>query len=84
MSVILRKATHPHNPVQCPRGFIAVATAKFGHPQGQIAIGLQALIEDLNVTGAVHRLQGVYRFFARVLFVNLDDKHVFLVFIPVA
>ena len=36
------------------------------------------------MAGAVHRLQGVHRLFACVLFVDFDDKHVFLVLFPVA
>jgi len=33
-----------------------VAATELGQPQRQIAIGLEALIKDLHVTGAVHGL----------------------------
>ncbi len=56
MGIVLHKAAHPHNAVQGTGGLIAVTGAKLGQTQGQIAVGLQALVKHLHMAGAVHRL----------------------------
>ena len=84
MRVVLGKPAHPHDPVQRARGLIPVARPELGHAQGQVAVGFQALVVNLHVAGAVHRLQRVDRLFARVFLVDLDDEHVLLVLVPVA
>ncbi len=56
VAVVLGEAAHPHDAVQGAAGFIPRAGPEFGHPQGQVAIGLEADVEDLHVAGAVHRL----------------------------
>ncbi len=58
--------------------------AEFGHPDRQIAVGLQAVLEDLHMAGAVHRLEregaGVFRLVVRAFHL----EHVLLVPAPVA
>ena len=84
MPVVLGKAAHPHDAVQRAGWLVAVARSKFGHAQRQVAVGFQALIENLNMAGAVHRLERIDGLFAGVFFVHFDDEHVLLVFVPVA
>ncbi|EKD61350.1 MAG: hypothetical protein ACD_54C00275G0001 [uncultured bacterium] len=84
MRVILHETTHPHQPVHGTRRFVAVARAEFRQTQGQVAVGFQALIEDLHMAGAVHRLQRVDAFFLGTFFVHLDDEHILAVGFPVA
>ena len=57
MRVILRHLAHPHQPVQRAMGLIAVATPKFGHTNGQVAIAFNALFENLHMRRTIHRLQ---------------------------
>ena len=59
MRIVLGKATHPHQAVQSAGRFIAVTRTKLGHAQRQVTIAVQALVEDLNVAGAVHWLDRV-------------------------
>ena len=77
VAIVLGEGPHTHDAVQAARGFIAVALAKFAKAQGQVAVTLDALVEDDDVPGAVHRLQG------EVAFLGLGDKHVLAVFVPV-
>jgi hypothetical protein len=79
VGVILGEAAHPHQAVQRARRLIAVAGAELGHAQRQVAVGLLALIEDLHVARAVHRLQ------AELLALDrLADEHIGAVLVPVA
>ncbi len=55
-----------------------MAAAEFPHAQRQITVRLQALVEDLHVTRAVHRLDAVFAVFRRG-----GEHGVFVVF-PVA
>ena len=57
VGVVLREGAHPQDAVQRARRLEAVARAHLGHAQRQLAIAAQALIEDLDVARAVHRLQ---------------------------
>ena len=82
--VILCEPAHAHDPVQCARGFITVTRPELGHAQRQITIGFQPLVIDLHVARAIHGFQCVDGFLAGVFFVNFDDEHVFLIFVPVA
>ena len=54
--VVLGEGTHAHQPVQRARRLVAMARAELGHAQRQVAVRLDALPEDLDVTRAVHRL----------------------------
>ena len=77
MRVILSEAAHPHQTVQGTGRLVAVAGTKLGHTQRQIAVGLQTLVEDLDVTRAVHRLDGVLAVF------GLGGEHGLGIFLPV-
>jgi len=57
VSVILREGAHAHQPVQGTGCLVAVNRAELREPHGQIPIGFQAMLEDLNMAGAVHGLQ---------------------------
>ncbi len=77
--IVLREGADAHQAMQRARGFIAVARAELGHAHGQVAIGFLALLEDLDVAGAVHRLQR-----QRLVFRRLRDEHVVAILVPVA
>ena len=55
--IVLRKAANAHQPVQCAGGLVAMDGPEFGKAYRKFAIGLQSVLEDLHVAGAVHRLQ---------------------------
>ena len=57
--VVLGEGAHAHQPVQRARRLEAVHLAELGDLERQIAVGLQAVLEDLHVARAVHRLDGV-------------------------
>ena len=54
--VVLREVAHAQQPVQRARRLVAVHLAELGELQRQVAIALEAVLEDLHVAGAVHRL----------------------------
>ena len=54
--VVLRERAHAHESVQRARRFVAVHLAELREAVGQIAIAAQVVLEDLDVAGAVHRL----------------------------
>ncbi len=56
MRVVLRHLAHAHEAVQRAMRFVAVAAAELRHAHRQVAIGRDALIEDLHMRRAVHRL----------------------------
>ncbi|MNH08289.1 hypothetical protein D3C79_677010 [compost metagenome] len=60
MGVILSETTHAHQAMQRTRRLVAVATAELAHAQRQITVRLQALVEDLHVSRAVHRLDAIF------------------------
>jgi hypothetical protein len=49
VAIILREAAHPHDAVQATRGFVAVALAELAITQRQVAVALDALLEDQDV-----------------------------------
>ena len=55
--IVLGERAHPHDAVQRAGRLVAVAGAELRQPQRQLAVGAQALAEDLDVARAVHRLQ---------------------------
>ena len=79
VGVVLGEAAHPHQAVQRTGRLIAVAGAEFGHAQRQFAIGPLALVEDLDVAGAVHRLQR-----QGLALDRLAHEHIGTVLVPVA
>ena len=58
-------------PCKRPRGLVAVAAAELGQPQRQVTIGLEALIKDLHVAGAVHGLH------CELTLLGLEREHAF-------
>src|SRR5450759_145881 len=56
MRTILGKAAHPHQAVQRSGSLVAMAGTEFRQTQRQVAVAVQAVVEDLHVTWAVHRL----------------------------
>ena len=64
---------------------IAVAHAEFGHAERQVAIALDALLENLHMAGAVHRLQAdMLRFALAFARRHGDLEHIVAVQIPMA
>ena len=57
---------------------VAVAGAELGHAQGQVAVAVQDLVEDLHVARAVHRLQ------REMALLGLQREHVLAELLPVA
>ncbi|GJE70498.1 hypothetical protein CHKEEEPN_2036 [Methylorubrum podarium] len=82
--VVLGEAAHAHQAVHGPRRLVAVDHAELGHAQGQVAVRLQAVLEDLHVAGAVHRLQGEPALVLGLLAGGLGGEHVLAVPAPVA
>ena len=78
MCVILGEAAHTQQPMERPGGFIAVYLAKLCQLDRQIPVGLDPLIIDQHVTGAVHRLERVFAIILRFCL-----EHVFAVVLPV-
>src|SRR5256885_1963185 len=78
VAIILREAAHAHDAVQAARGLVAVALAEFAVAQRQVAVALDALLEDQDVAGAVHRLERIVALF------RLGREHVLAVLVPVA
>ena len=78
VGVVLHEAAHAHQAVQCAGRLVAVAGAEFGQAHGQVAVGTQAVVEDLHVAGAVHRFYGV------VAFLGGGGEHIVFVVRPVA
>ena len=75
--VILGKGTNTHDAVQAAGGLISMTLAKFTKTQWQVTVTLDALLENQNMTGAIHRLQGI------VALLRFGHKHVFTVLVPV-
>ena len=59
MRVILHKITHPHQSVQRSGRLVAMAGTKFGQAQRQIPVGFKAMVVDLDMRRAVHRLDRI-------------------------
>ena len=57
--VVLREGAHAHQAVQRARRLVAMHLAELREAQRQVAIAADALLEDLHVARAVHRLDGV-------------------------
>ena len=55
--VVLRELAHAHDPVKRAMRLVPVAAAELGKPQRQLLVAGDALLEDLDVRRAVHRLQ---------------------------
>src|SRR3546814_15756285 len=75
---VLGEGAHPHHAVQSARRLVAMAGAEFRHAQRQVAVAGDALLEDLDVPGAVHRLH------RQDAILGLGDEHVLVELLPVA
>ena len=60
-----------------------MASAEFRHAQRQFTVGTQALIENLHMTGTIHRLQRQHAVFFIFIF-HARHEHVFAEFFPMA
>ena len=72
VGVVLGKGAHAHEAVQRARRLVAVHFAELGDLVRQVAVGLQAVLENLDMAGAVHRLDHIG---ALVLLLRFDQKH---------
>ena len=79
MRVVLGEGAHPHDAMNSTRGLVAVDDAEFGDFHRQVAIGFQAVLEDLHVPRTIHRLQGEDSFV-----LGLRDEHVLAKSLPMA
>ena len=82
--VVLREAAHAHQPVQRARRLVAMHHAELGQAQRQVAVALQAVLEDLDVAGAVHRLDREPALVLGLVAGRLRREHVLAVPVPVA
>ncbi len=79
MRVVLREVAHAQHAVQRARRLVAMHLAELGDLQRQVAIALQAVLVDLHVAGAVHRLAA-----EDALVGQHGREHVLAVVLPVA
>ena len=79
VAVVLRQAAHAHHPVQRAGALIAVQAVELGHADRQFAVGSLAVVEDLHVAGAVHRLDRQHLAVGR-----LAGEHAVVELLPVA
>ena len=79
MGVVLGEGAHPHHAVDRARRLVAMDDAEFRDPHRQFAIGFQAVLEDLHMAGAVHRLEREDAFI-----LGLGDEHVLAIGLPMA
>ena len=79
MRVVLREGAHAHHAMHRARRLVAMHDAEFGDLHRQVAIGLQAVLEDLHMAGAVHRLQR-----EDALVLGRGDEHVLAIGLPMA
>ena len=92
VGVVLRHLPHAQEAVQRAVRLVAMAAAELCEPHRQVAVALDALVEDLDVGRAVHRLQGHQIGLAgkdRPLFFGAghlvgDHEHVLAVLAPMA
>ena len=77
VGIVLGKATHPHQPMQCAGQLMPVHNAQLAHTQRQILVGVHFVLIHQNTAGAVHRLNG------KVLVVNNGGVHIFFIVVPV-
>ena len=82
--VVLGEAAHAHQAVHGARRLVAMHHAEFGEPQRQVAVALQAVLEDLHVARAVHRLEREPALVLGLVAGRLRREHVLAVPVPVA
>ena len=59
VTIVLSETANAHDAVQAASRLVAVALTELTITQRQIAVALHALLENQNVSGAVHGLQSV-------------------------
>ena len=79
MRIVLGERPNAHDAVQRTRWLIPVTRSKLRHPHRQITIAFQALLENLHMARAVHRLQR-----QRAVIFRFCREHGFPEFLPVA
>ena len=84
MRVVLGEPAHAHQPMERAMCLVAVAGTELRKTQRQVAVGLQTLVEDLHMAGAVHGFERIGPLFVGMFLINLGDEHVFAVLVPVA
>ena len=77
VGVVLGDVAHAHEAVQRSGRLVAVHETLLGQPQRQIAVAALAVGEQVDVTGAVHRLQ------AELAVLHFREVHVLAVSVPV-
>ena len=78
MRVILRKAAHTEQAVQCTGQLMTVDKPKFADAQRQLTVGMRLGLINQHTARAVHRLDG------EILFVDHGGVHVVFIMLPVA
>ncbi len=78
MGIVLHEIAHPHQAMQGAGRFIAGAGTELGKAQRQVAVAFQALVVDLDMRRAVHRLDGI------VTVLGCRGEHHLLELLPVA
>ena len=76
MRIILYKTANTHQSMQCTTRLIAMARTKFSQTHRQITVRAQAVIENLNMSGTVHRFNRIFAFF------RTGYEHIIFVVIP--
>jgi hypothetical protein len=76
MGIILHEPPHTGQPSERAAGLISVDDTKLGHPNGQFLVATISRVKDQAMTWAVHRLQ------SPLLLLNVKNKHVVLVVLP--
>ena len=71
MGVVLGKRAHAHEPVQSTGRLVAMHLAKLGEADRQFAVAPETMLENLHMTGAIHRLDGIHPLIRR-----LGEEHV--------
>ena len=74
VGVVLREGAHAHQPMQRAGRLEAMHLAELAELVGQVAVGLEPVLEDLDVARAVHRLDDEH---ALVVLARLRQEHVF-------
>jgi len=78
VSIVLSERPDAHDPVQGSGRFVAVAGAELPIAKRQVAVAVQRLVIDLDVSRAVHGLDGV------VALLRFGRKHMLTVVLPMA
>ena len=84
MRVVLGEGANPHQPMQRAGRLIAMDHTEFGHAQRQFAIRPQAVLENLDVARAVHRLDGEDALVLGLVTRRFRHEHVFAKPAPMA